>query len=127
MQNATSLVGGKLMGGPLGGRSNDIVLLVQDQNGILLHHVRLGHGVAIPCCRHCRFECLGSSVCVPEMTNNAKSCDDCYNMTIQPLRLVHESSLGYVEHVPVRSGLARNSLDSVMRPASEDDCFIRST
>jgi hypothetical protein len=49
MQNGPWLLRGEFMRRPLGGRSNDIVVVVQHQDSVLLHHVLLGHGIAVPC------------------------------------------------------------------------------
>jgi hypothetical protein len=49
MQDGPRLLGGKLMRRPLGGGPNDVVVVVQHQDGILDHHVLLGHGVTVPC------------------------------------------------------------------------------
>lgn len=49
MQNSPWLLRGEFMRRPFGGRSNDIVVVVQHQDSVLLHHVLLGHGIAVPC------------------------------------------------------------------------------
>ena len=48
MQHTSRLLGSKLMGSSFAFGPNDVVVIVEDENGIFFHHVRLGHGVAVP-------------------------------------------------------------------------------
>jgi hypothetical protein len=63
MQDGMRSGGCKFMRASFGFGTNDIVLIIQYQNSILLHHVFLRHGGAIPCCgRH--FVACFLSLCV---------------------------------------------------------------
>ena len=63
VQYGTGLLFRKLVGFSLGRRSDYVVLVVQDKDRILHHHVLLGHGIAVPysvlwCHRDCLLACL---------------------------------------------------------------------
>ena len=49
MKDASWRGGNELMRGTLGGGSNNVIPIIQHQDGVLLHHVRLRHCRAIPC------------------------------------------------------------------------------